>query len=112
MTKASAFAIARARKRDASSESAERRTVRASALSGSHRGHREGFGPDGLRRMRGQDLSWLPRLETAHRERPVSTEPQTKGQWGPAAMPAPITVWGCEPSPLRGEGYEALAKRS
>ena len=90
----SAFEIARARKRDASSKSAERRTGRASALSGSHRGHHRGFGPDGLRRMWGQGSPWLPRLETAHRERPVSAEPDTKGQWGPAAMPAPITVWG------------------
>src|SRR5689334_8625457 len=94
MTEASVSEFAKVGKRDASSKSAERRTVRASALSGSHRGYREGFGPDGLRRMRGQDLSWLPRLETAHRERPVSADPDAKGQWGPAAMPAPITVWG------------------
>jgi hypothetical protein len=38
-----------ARKRDASSKSAERRTARASALTGSQRGNRKGFGPDGLR---------------------------------------------------------------
>jgi hypothetical protein len=90
---------AKAGKRNASSESAERRTARASALSGSLRGHRKGFGPDGLRRMRGQDLSWLPRLETAHRERPASAEPDAKGQWGPAAMPAPITVSGLRQRP-------------
>jgi len=64
---------------------------------GSHRGHHKGFGPDGLRRMRGRDLSRLPRLETAHRERPASAEPDTKGQWGPAAMPGPITVRGIFP---------------
>lgn len=70
--------------------------------------NRQGFGPvgeppgkpeeasalNGLRRMRGQDLSWLARLETAHCERPASAEPDAKGQWGPAAMPGPITVWG------------------
>ena len=86
-------------KRNASSESAERRTARASALTGSHRGNRMGFGPEGLRRTRGRDLSRLPPLETAHRERPASAEPDAKGQWGPAAMPGPITVLGC---PLRG----------
>ena len=83
----------RAWKRNASSDTAERRTVRASALSGSHRGHQEGFGPNGLRRTRGQDLSWLPPLEKAHPGRPASAEPDEKGQWGPAAMPGPITVW-------------------
>ena len=39
-------------------------------------------------------LFWLPPLETAHCERPASAEPDAKGQWGPAAMPGPITVWG------------------
>jgi hypothetical protein len=81
-------------KRNASSESAKRRTARASALTGSHRGHLKGFGPEGLRRTRDQDLSWLPALETAHCERPASAEPDAKGQWGPAAMPGPITVSG------------------
>jgi hypothetical protein len=69
--------------------------------------NRQGFGPvgeppgtpEGLRPRRtpedaGQGSLWLPRLETAHRERPVSADPDTKGQWGPAAMPAPITVSG------------------
>ena len=51
---------ARARKRNASSESAERRTARASALTGSLRGNPKGFGLKGLRRMRGRDLSRLP----------------------------------------------------
>ena len=47
--------------------------------------------------MRGQGSPWLPRLETAHREGFVSAEPDAEGQWGPAAMPAPITVWGLNP---------------
>lgn len=92
-------------KRNASSESAERRTVRASALSGSHRGNLRGFGPDGLRRMRGQDLSWSPRLEKAHCGRPASAEPDAKGQWGPAAMPGPITVWGLAETPFSPNAF-------
>ena len=61
-----------ARKRDASSKSAERRTARASALTGSQRGNRMGFGPEGLREVVGPGFrSRLPPLETAHREGPL-----------------------------------------
>jgi hypothetical protein len=100
VSRASAGEIARARKRNASSESAERRTARASALTGSPRGTLKGLRPwtdSGGCGARTQ--FWLPPLETAHCERPASAEPDAKGQWGPAAMPGPITVWGWQRIP-------------
>ena len=84
-------------KRDFGSKSAERRTAGASAPSGSPPGKPDWVSaPFGLRRKRSQGFGLgLRNLETALRECLASqARSDAKGQWGPAAMPAPITVWG------------------
>ena len=84
--------------------------------------NRQGFGPDGEPAGKPEGLRPqgtpedagpgpvpVTALEKAHCGRPASAEPDAKGQWGPAAMPGPITVWGTRayralpvgPAPLR-----------
>ena len=76
---------------------AERRTARASALVGEPAGKpapaSAGKGP---RRKRYREPPVLaPSLETARCGTPcLPGQVPAKGQWGPAATPAPITVWG------------------
>ncbi len=80
---------ARARKRNASSESAERRTARASALTGSPRGNPKRLRPRGTPEDAGPGPVPVTALEKAHRERPAAAEPDAKGTVGAGSDAGP-----------------------
>ena len=91
-------------KRSASSKAAERRTVRASALSGSQRENRAGLGRP---RTPEEAVRRTPGSTRRHSKPPNAgrlasqARFQAKGQWGPAATPAPITVRPSPSPPMR-----------
>ena len=87
--------------------------------------NRQGFGPDGEPAGKPEGLRPqgtpedagpgpvpVTALEKAHCGRPASAEPDAKGQWGPAAMPGPSTVWGMRLSCPAGRSGAPPACRS